>query len=61
MKSQSIRIYVDTNVLVNYCTGQQADVDALTYVFSKRRRESSQEDKSRYGIDSYQNEGEVII
>ena len=40
MKSQSIRIYVDTNVLVNYCTGQQADVDALTYVFSKRRRES---------------------
>ena len=40
MKSQSIRIYVDTNVLVNYCTGQQADVDVLTYVFSKRRRES---------------------
>ena len=40
MKSKSIRIYVDTNVLVNYCTGQQADVDALTYIFSKRRRES---------------------
>ena len=40
MKSQSVRIYVDTNVLVNYCTGQQADVDALTYVFSKRRREA---------------------
>ena len=40
MKSKSIRIYVDTNVLVNYCTGQQADVDALTYIFSKRRRET---------------------
>ena len=40
MKSNSIRIYVDTNVLVNYCTGQKADVDALTYVFSKRRREA---------------------
>lgn len=40
MKSESIRIYVDTNVLVNYCTGQQADVDALTYIFSKRRRET---------------------
>ena len=40
MKSKSIRIYIDTNVLVNYCTGQQADVDALTYIFSKRRRET---------------------
>jgi predicted nucleic acid-binding protein len=40
MKSKSIKIYVDTNVLVNYCTGQQADVDALTYIFSKRRRET---------------------
>lgn len=40
MRSKSIKIYVDTNVLVNYCTGQQADTDALTYIFSKRRRES---------------------
>ena len=33
------RIYVDTNVLVNYCTGQKDDVQALKYVFSKRRKE----------------------
>jgi len=34
-----IRIYVDTNVLINYCTGQQQDVDALNYIFSKREKE----------------------
>jgi len=33
------RIYVDTNVLINYCTGQSGDVQALKYVFSKRRKE----------------------
>jgi len=33
------RIYVDTNVLINYCTEQSADVKALHYVFSKRRKE----------------------
>jgi predicted nucleic acid-binding protein len=33
------RIYVDTNVLINYCTGQSDDVQALKYVFSKRRKE----------------------
>ena len=33
------RIYVDTNVLINYCTGQSNDVNALRYVFSKRRKE----------------------
>jgi predicted nucleic acid-binding protein len=36
---KTIRIYVDTNVLVNYCTGQTADISALKYVFSKRRKE----------------------
>jgi len=33
------RIYVDTNVLINYCTEQNNDVRALQYVFSKRRKE----------------------
>ena len=34
-----ISIYVDTNVLINYCTGQHTDVKALNYIFSKRRKE----------------------
>jgi len=34
-----IRIYVDTNLLINYCTRQTNDVKALQYVFSKRRKE----------------------
>lgn len=33
------RIYVDTNVLINYCTGQNADTQTLKYIFSKRRKE----------------------
>jgi len=36
---QAIKIYVDTNVLINYCTGQKSDVDCLKYIFSKRRKE----------------------
>jgi len=39
MSNKITRIYVDTNVLINYCTGQSNDVSALKYVFSKRRRE----------------------
>jgi len=39
MSSKITRIYVDTNVLINYCTGQDADKTALKYVFSKRRKE----------------------
>jgi len=39
MSSRTKRIYVDTNVLINYCTGQSKDVQALRYVFSKRRKE----------------------
>jgi predicted nucleic acid-binding protein len=39
MGSKITRIYVDTNVLINYCTGQNADVQALKYIFSKRRKE----------------------
>ena len=37
--SKIIRIYVDTNVLINFCTRQRNDVKALRYVFSKRRKE----------------------
>jgi len=41
MSSRKItRIYVDTNVLINYCTEQSADVKALHYIFSKRRKEA---------------------
>jgi predicted nucleic acid-binding protein len=39
MSSKVTRIYVDTNVLINYCTGQNKDVQALRYIFSKRRKE----------------------
>ena len=40
MSSKITRIYVDTNVLINYCTGKSDDVSALKYVFSKRRKET---------------------
>jgi len=40
MSNKIIRIYVDTNVLINYCTGQQDDIKALRYIFSKRRKET---------------------
>ena len=40
MSSKITRIYVDTNVLVNYCTGQINDVNSLKYIFSKRRKEN---------------------
>lgn len=33
------KIYVDTNVIINYCTGVKEDVVALNYVFQKRRKE----------------------
>ena len=39
MSSKITRIYVDTNVLINYCTGQDDDTKALRYIFSKRRKE----------------------
>ncbi|MDR1652310.1 MAG: hypothetical protein LBS01_01415 [Prevotellaceae bacterium] len=40
MSSKITRVYVDTNVLINYCTGQNNDVSALRYVFAKRRKEA---------------------
>lgn len=33
------KIYIDTNVLINYCTGQVCDVEAMDYVFRTRRKE----------------------
>ena len=39
MNNEIISLYVDTNVLINYCTGQEADVSALEHIFSKRRKE----------------------
>ena len=36
---QAIKIYVDTNVLINYCTEQKSEVDCLKYIFSQRRKE----------------------
>ncbi len=39
MQNDLVHIYVDTNVLINYCTNQTNDVDVLNYIFSKRRRE----------------------
>ncbi len=40
MSDKAIRIYIDTNVLINYCTGQQSDVQTLRYIFSQRRKEN---------------------
>lgn len=34
-----IRIYIDTNVLINYCTGQPTETAALDFLFKKKRRE----------------------
>jgi predicted nucleic acid-binding protein len=37
--NQNLSIYIDTNVLRNFFTGQKADVECLRYVFSVRRKE----------------------
>ena len=39
MKGAIKKIYIDTNVIINYCTGVENDVKALNYIFSKCRRE----------------------
>lgn len=40
MKNKELRrIYIDTNVLINYCTKQEKDVEVLDYIFRTRRRE----------------------
>jgi predicted nucleic acid-binding protein len=35
-----IKVYIDTNVLVNYVTGQQDDVLVMNYLFKVRRKET---------------------
>ena len=40
MKGKQLRkIYIDTNVLINYCTNQIQDRAALEYIFRARRKE----------------------
>lgn len=39
MMKEAYKIYVDTNVIINYCTGIRDDVSVLNYVFQKRRKE----------------------
>lgn len=40
MKRHTIqKIYLDTNVLINYCTGQPKEREALEYLFRTRRKE----------------------
>jgi predicted nucleic acid-binding protein len=40
LKKSDYRIYVDTNVLVNYFTGQAVDVACLQYLFGHKRKEN---------------------
>ena len=40
MKRHTIqKLYLDTNVLINYCTGQAKEREALEYLFRTRRKE----------------------
>ena len=40
MKRHTVqKIYLDTNVLINYCTGQDKEREALEYLFRMRRKE----------------------
>lgn len=40
MKSRNLRkIYIDSNVLINYCTGQPQEKAALNHLFKIRRKE----------------------
>ncbi|MBR6250284.1 MAG: PIN domain-containing protein [Bacteroidales bacterium] len=39
MKGKYISVYVDSNILINYCNRIKVDCDALKYLFKKRRRE----------------------
>jgi len=35
---KNISIYVDTNVIRNYCVGQKAEIECLKFLFEKRKR-----------------------
>lgn len=37
--ANNYHIFIDTNVLVNYKTGQQKDIVCLNYLFSRKRKE----------------------
>jgi len=39
MNNKPRKVYVDTNVLVNYFTSQVNDVQCLDYIFQKRRKD----------------------
>lgn len=39
-QDKNVRIYVDTNVLRNYCTNQEKDCATLKYLFSKRDKKT---------------------
>lgn len=39
MSKEIRKIYVDTNVIINYCTGVSDDVEVLNYIFKNRRKE----------------------
>ncbi|MBP5705067.1 MAG: type II toxin-antitoxin system VapC family toxin [Paludibacteraceae bacterium] len=39
MDKQAIKVYIDSNVLVHYCTGEESVVQSLTYLFQRRRKE----------------------
>jgi len=36
-KDKNISVYIDSNVLRNYCTGQTADIECLEFLFEKRK------------------------
>jgi len=38
MSDKIIKVYVDTNVLINYCTGQKKDIEAVRHLSSKRSK-----------------------
>ena len=37
-KDKNVKIFIDSNVLRNFCTGQQADKECLFFLFEKRKR-----------------------
>ena len=37
-KDKNVKIFIDSNVLRNFCTAQSADVECLHFLFEKRKR-----------------------
>ena len=40
MANKAENIYIDSNVLINYCTGRGVGRDGLSYLFSKVKKRS---------------------